>query len=204
MVGSGKGPFAPSGDGSVFIATMYSFGKDPVCVGVDGIVTCMGVFLAHGGMLYAIHVPFQASATNDLGREAFIAYVHREDPNFQGANAKLYGVTNNNARGTAVDEVRQYAKSLKVDYTVFCQLRENLGDKKSPDAAAVVCELLGGHGPVLKYQKHSTANWQAGPGVRRAGHYHNGSMADILAVPNTDVASGWQLVNAGNSDLKLL
>ncbi len=189
----------------MFIATMYSFGKDPLCVGVDGIVTCMGVFLAYNGTLYAIHVPFQSSATNDFGREAFVAYVRREEPNFQGGNAKLYGVTNNDVRGGASEEVRQFAKNLKVDYAMFCTLRENLGDKKSPDSAAVVCEYLpGGQGPVMKYQKHSTANWQAGPGVRRAGHYQNGSMADILSVPNTDVASGWHLINATNCDLKML
>jgi len=169
----------------VFIATMYSFGKDAQCVGVDGIVSCMGVFLAHSGTLYAIHVPNQVSATNDLGREAFIAYVRREEPNFQGGGAKLYAVTNNESRGTAADEL--------------------LGDKKSPDAAAVVCEFhAGGPGTVLKYQKASTANWQKGAGVRRAGHYQNNSFTDILSVPNTDAANGWQLLNATNSDLKLL
>ena len=189
----------------MFIATMYSFGKDAQCVGVDGIVSCMGVFLAHSGTLYAIHVPNQVSATNDLGREAFIAYVRREEPNFQGGGAKLYAVTNNESRGTAADELRAYAKSLKVDYACICTMRDHLGDKKSPDAAAVVCEFhAGGPGTVLKYQKASTANWQKGAGVRRAGHYQNNSFTDILSVPNTDAANGWQLLNATNSDLKML
>ena len=97
------------------------------------------------------------------------------------------------------------AKSLKVDYACVCTMRDHLGDKKSPDAAAVVCEFhAGGPGTVLKYQKASTANWQKGAGVRRAGHYQNNSFADILSVPNTDATNGWQLLNATNSDLKML
>ena len=41
----------------MFVATMYSYGRDPQCAGVDGIVTCMGVFLSYGSMVYAIHLP---------------------------------------------------------------------------------------------------------------------------------------------------
>lgn len=189
----------------MFIATMYSYGRDPACVGVDGIVTCMGVFLSYQGMLYAVHIPDNGPEANAMGREAFVTFVQREEPGFRGKEAKLFGVTNNKARGTADVELAKIGKNLKVDYVVLTRLEEGLGDKNGPEAAAVVCEYFGGgKGPVLKYRQAATAGWTAGAGVGRMGHYRNASFDSIFTTANTDVSDGWILINAGNSHLKLM
>src|SRR5262245_58378261 len=122
----------------MFIATMYSFGKDNACVGVDGIVTCMGVFVSYGPTLYAIHSPFVATAVNGMGGEAFVAFVKKDSPPYHGSNARLYAVVNNDARGGAEEEVRAYRKGLKAAKTTFVRLRANVGPPNNT-AAAVIC-----------------------------------------------------------------
>jgi hypothetical protein len=190
----------------MFIATMYSYGKDSACVGVDGIRTCMGVFVAYEKMLYAIHVPWNSADKNDQGRAAFVSYVKKEAGTFRGKEARLYGVTNNKERGTAEDELRAYKKDLKPRQTVLIRLRENLGT--TPDAAAVLCEYVGngngGNGVVQKYRSADSTGWQTGGGTTRAGYYINPSMDSVFSTPSTAVSSGWHLVNFTNSDLILL
>jgi hypothetical protein len=182
----------------MYIATMYSYGKDPACVGVDGIVTCMGVFLAYNYNLYAIHVPFNQTGVNDAGRKAFATYVGIENPHYKGKNAKLYVVTNGDSRGSARAEAQQYKETFKAGQATFITLRSKVG----PDAAAaVLCEFYKGTGVIVKYQPHATAGWEIGDGVRRAGHYHNASFDSVYSKAG---AEGWELANCHNSDLAIL
>jgi len=187
----------------MFIASMYSFGRHDYRVGVDGIVTCMAVFLSYGGRLYAIHVP--ADNNRDLGWMTFVDYVRQQEPNFNGANARLWCVTNNNQRPNADVELTRYARELGVRHPVHVRLINNLGAQGMPNAAAILCHFLpDGRGPVLSYRQHAEGMWQAGLGTRRAGHYHNAALPANLGIPVAGLANGWHLVNATNSDLMQL
>jgi hypothetical protein len=188
----------------VFIAQMYAIGKDPQSVGVDGIITCMGVFLAYNQNLYAVHVPFNGAATNDLGREAFAAYVEKENPNYRGKDARLYAVVNGLPRGGAEDEVRSYLRRLKAGSTTFMRLTAGLGPTDNPVSAAVVCEFAAiGNGVLLKYQRHATANWQKGLGRARAAHYSIANPDDRFGVAST-AGPGWLFVNYHTANLSSL
>ncbi|MCB9553092.1 MAG: hypothetical protein H6705_14690 [Myxococcales bacterium] len=70
----------------MFIATMFSYGSDTDAVGVDGIQTCIGLFLDTGARFYAIHIPFQPQHYV-TARNAFVAYVNLTEPNFDRAAA---------------------------------------------------------------------------------------------------------------------
>jgi hypothetical protein len=188
----------------MFIAQMWAIGKDPQCVGVDGIVTCMGVFLAYNHVLYAIHSPFVGTAANDLGREAFAYYIEKDIPNYRGKHARLYAVVNGIPRGVAEDEVRTYRRRLKAGSTTFMRLTAGLGPVANPASAAVICEFAGlGNGIVVKYQAHATANWQAGLGRARATHYHMANPDDRFGVAST-AGPGWIFVNYQTAELSSL
>lgn len=185
----------------MFIATMYSYGTHGACVGVDGIITCMGVFLSHGGALYAIHIPDNSKDVNAQGREAFATYVEMTANNYKGKHARLYAVVNNGPRNGAEDEVRGIAKRLGIKGKEATFIR--LGNSVAGQAAAVIGELApNGSSVIVKFQPHATANWQQGGlGVARAGYYKNPSFNSIFSVPSTSVAAGWALANYSNSDL---
>ena len=183
----------------MFIAEMWAIGEDPQCVGVDGIQTCMGVFVAYNQTLYAIHSPGMTDATNRLGRLAFVYYIKKQNPQFKGKHAKLYAVVNGNHRNQAEEEVREYQSDLKAGASTFIRLHHNVL------AAAVVCEFLpNGTSVVLKYKLHANAGWQNGLGQPRATHYHMANPDHRFGVASTSVAQGWQLVNYTIADLKSL
>lgn len=183
----------------MFIATMYSYGKDPLSVGVDGIVGCMAVFLKYGDMLYAIHLPDNSPATNKLGRDAFAKYVKQEEPQFAPGNAHIYFVLNNNNRLDMIKEVKGLCVALKIQSAEIVRLRDNLGPVNAPGAAAVLCERIGDV-CVMKYRDANEVNWQTG-GVVRAGYYHNASMDGSYKI-NSAVSQGWHVVTAANSTLR--
>ncbi|MEZ5402855.1 MAG: hypothetical protein R2729_24475 [Bryobacteraceae bacterium] len=183
----------------MFIANMFCYGCDPNCVGVDGIVGCMGVFLAHNGTLYAIHVP--DTTTKAAGRTAFVSYVTGHDPAFNGANAELFGVLNGPNRGDAFLELAAYNQALNVRKLTVVRLNEHLGPKGlMQDAAAVLCEFIPTTNECrLKYQRHADVNWVAGAGTARAGTY--GALPDGRLSANAAPSQGWHLVDSTNSSI---
>ena len=189
----------------MYIATMYSYGMDNDCVGVDGIDSCMGVFLVYDRMMFAIHVPNNSSEVNEQGKETFVTFIKKQIPKYKGSNARLYAVVNNISRGKpgAEDEVRGYITRLKPAETVFTRLRDNV----SGVAAAVLCELapIGSRGVALKYQPHATAGWQNNSGgTPRSGSYKNHGYDGVFSVSSTSGVAGWVPVNISNSDMTLL
>jgi hypothetical protein len=184
----------------VFIATMYSFGKDTESVGVDGIVGCMGVFLAFGKNLYAIHVPDTAERF-DMGRNAFVTYVKQQAPKFKGGDAKLFCILNGDNRPDAAREMVKYCMDLFVGHYTTVRLRKHLGGQgSSQGSAAVLCELQGTGECRLKYLKADQVNWTKGQGTVRAGYYHNSSMSDVLWTSGAAM-NGWRLVDIDNSNI---
>jgi hypothetical protein len=186
---------------AMFIATMYSYGSDPECVGVDGIVGCMGVFLAYNGMLYAIHIP-DTPARFTSGRTKFVAYVNQQAPAFDGKQAHLYGVLNGVNRSGAYLELLEYAAALSVKRITTIRLNENLGTKGAmQDSAAVLCEFIPHTGNCrLKYQKAASVKWTRDTETVRAGYYDVGSY-DLVLGTSAALSNGWILVDAQNSTI---
>jgi len=179
----------------MFIATMYSYGMDDDCVGVDGIRGCMGVFLAYRPALYAIHLPDNAQR-NDLGRQEFVNFIQQQIPGFQGNNARLYGVVNGANRPSALSELKHFGQDLGIGTFTFVRLRKNLGvEGAQQDAAAVLCEYIPGSiDCMLKYQRADDVTWRKGVGKVRDGFYHNGSFIDIYSTSSPRVSNGWNVV----------
>ena len=186
----------------MFIATMYSYGWDANIVGVDGIVTCMGVFYASPTNLYAIHIPDNSEAVNKKGADAFVKFVKGAAEN-KTPDGKLYGVVNGTPRAHAMAEMKY--------------LREQLGLKAGPkrmlyrlkninEAAAVVCEYgpnKDKDGPILLCRTHASANWKTDHenAKGRSDFYHNQSFDTKLGKKEVGVHKGWTLVNATSADL---
>jgi hypothetical protein len=185
----------------MFVATMFSYGSDDECVGVDGIRGCMAVFLAYGKMVYAIHVPDNTEERNKMGKDAFVTYIRQQIPKFSGSDAQLFGVVNNNNRPSFEKEMFEYCKDLFVGRVTLVRLRDNLGaDRSQPDAAAVLCERKDGGLCVLKYQKADDVKWGVGVGTARAGYYFNASFTDVKSA-SAAVSQGWNVVGPQNSTL---
>jgi hypothetical protein len=186
----------------MFIATMFSYGKDAECVGVDGIVGCMGVFLVYNKMLYAIHVPDNPNKL-DMGRDAFVKYVRQEEAKFSGSDATLYGVLNGDNRPDAAKELQAYCRDLFVGRVSIVRVRKNLKVGLTEQAASVLCEFVSASAACnLKYQRNADVKWIKDVGTLRAGFYHNASMSDRLSA-SAALANGWSLVDGGNSTIEV-
>jgi hypothetical protein len=192
----------------MFIATMFSYGKDPHSVGVDGIRSCMGVFLAYQQMLYAIHVPQGVQARLDEGRTKFASYVKEQIPALVGKNAQLFSVVNGKERATQSEEMQTYCKELGVGRVTLVQLDKELGVQPLyHDAAAVLCEFIHGTDQCrLKYQRADDVKFEENAlgTPSRAGYYFNNSFDKVLSTPtpmNTSPSKGWNVVSASNSTI---
>jgi hypothetical protein len=163
----------------MFIAEMYSYGKDKNCVGVDGIVDCI---VLYDDRLFAIHIPCTTKSVK-TGWEAFANYFAAKNPTYT-KGARLYAVVNGGSRPDAEAEVRQYAALLNAKMT-FIRLT---ADTKA--AAAVLCQRSPHTGGVdLMYRKTADAGWVAGTGKARAGFYSTDIGDHRYGVSSTD---GWQ------------
>lgn len=185
----------------MFIATMYSYGDDTECVGVDGIRGCLGIFLATTTRLYAIHVP-DTPAHFDTGRNAFVAHVQAREPGLDPTTARLFAVMNGTNRPGAYGELLQYSQALGVHKRMTVRVEEFLGPKGSnQDAAAIVCERIPGSTECrLKYKRAADIHWQNGVGTVRAGHYHMDSFDAVLST-NPALGQGWHMVDDTNSTI---
>jgi hypothetical protein len=176
----------------MFIAEMWEFGKDSNCVGVDGIITCMGVFVLYDNKLFAIHQPHSSVGINKQGRDAFVAYFMRKNPGYDGG-AKICAVVNGTPRTGAEDEVREFQRLLDAETTIFIRITG------VEDSIAIVCERDPlADGINLKYKKHSEAGWISGSGKKRAGYYKNDIGDHKYAVASTD---GWAPIVKSNAQI---
>jgi hypothetical protein len=187
----------------MFIATMYSYGMDNDCVGVDGIRGCMGVFLAYRPALYAIHLPDNPQR-NDLGRQTFVTFIKQKIPGFQGNTARLYGVVNGANRPSALSELKQLCQDLGIGSFTFVRLRKNLGaEGAQQDSAAVLCEFIPQSSECkVKYQRADDVKWTKGVGTVRDGFYFNNSFSDIYSADiGKLLVTGWNVVDENNSSI---
>ena len=183
----------------MFIATMYSYGSDANCVGLDCIRGCMGVFLSYRNMLYAIHVPENLAVRNDMGRHAFLTYVKQQIPNFSGSDASLYCVVNNTNRNEVEREMFEYCQDFFIGRVTLIRLQKHLGPSPSqPDGAAVLCERKDNNVCTFKYMKYDDVKWGVGVGAPRAGYYFNASFTDVKSTGGA-VSQGWNVVDSDNS-----
>jgi hypothetical protein len=154
----------------MFIAGMFEYGKDDNCVGVDGIETCMGVFVSYGTQLFAIHVPDNTEESKKQGRDEFVNYFIRENAGYH-EGATIYAVVRNGFREGAEAEVRGYHDRLSASETNFIRLNVN-----TKFGTAIVCRRDRTRGIKLKFIEFTHAGWNPGAGKARDGFYHNGSI----------------------------
>lgn len=180
----------------MFIATMFSYGSDTDAVGVDGIQTCIGLFLDTGARFYAIHIPFQPQHYV-TARNAFVGYVNLTEPHFDRAAARLYAVINGTYRNEVYREVLDYGLALG-GVRRFKIVRVS---GLMTDSAAIILERIPFNNERrLKYLRAGSVRWQHGVGTVRSGFYHNGSMQDVLSV-DTNLSHGWRVVDDSNASI---
>lgn len=179
---------------------MYSYGSDPVCVGVDGIKTCMGIFLDTGAQLHAIHIP--ATASEHEGIDAFVRYVQATEPGFDRGTARLYGVMNTDQRDNGVELLRSCAQRLGVARWQAVKVEEYLRHGAGRSAAAIICRRVGGE-IQLEYKLADSFDWRRDEPTttRRAGFYRTDYYDQVYS---TDVGpgTGWISINAANSTIE--
>jgi hypothetical protein len=185
------------GKSAMYIAETFDYGHDANCVGVDGIVDCMGVFVLHNNVLYAIHQPNNFDKkTIKLGRDTFAT--HLEANHAYKGGGKVYVVVNCTSRGDEETkyEVQQYHKLLSAQTTKLYRITAHPGV-----SIAVVCErnLVGGD-VTLKYTTHALAGWVVG-GSARDGYYQNPSIGN--SGYTTPTTGGWTVINPGSAVITL-
>jgi hypothetical protein len=179
----------------MFIAEMYEYGADNDCVGVDGIDSCMGVFVLYDNRLFAIHQPNNDEAKNKLGRDKFIAYFNTDNPSY-ASGAKIYAVLNGNSRGKDAEaELREYQRSLRADEAKLVRISGYAGN-----SLAIVCERNGSTGNFdLKCKKASEAGWMSRLGKERSDYYQKDIGGHAYGVSST---AGWaSVVDPGNAQI---
>jgi hypothetical protein len=183
----------------MFIATMFSYGQDNSSVGVDGIRSCMGVFLHHAGTLYAIHVPDNPMRLA-AGRAAFVTHVQAQTGQLTVPGARIYAVVNGNERMSAREEIAEYCRDLGIATATVVRLRAMNGTIGThQDSVAVICERRSGTADcILKYQLADSVAWQQGVGTVRSGFYFNNSFTDVLSNSGA-VSQGWNVVDESNA-----
>jgi hypothetical protein len=180
---------------------MYNYGKHAQVVGVTGIESCMGVFVRHGNMLYAIHIPDHGGKA--AGGQAFAQYVQQQDGTVINSAAQLIGVINRTHRtGSPQDEVRAIAVTLVLPR--FTMIRLISTPTKNNQSTAVICQPMPGKpDTIIKAMPHDSVPYTAVGAVARDGYY---SM-DIGIAPrtaNTAVSAGWTLVEHANSSIAVV
>ncbi len=209
----------------MFIARMYSWGSDDDCVGLDGIETCMGVFVAYNGLntLFAIHVPacgdsgaMTGQQKLTQGRNSFVNYVRNQIPGFDGDNAKLFVVASIGGNRDFVTETFEYCQDFNIDFATFVRpggknkatlmrVTNDLTGARSLDGVAVLCLRDHARNIIFKYQKASQVRWTKASTTganavpeQRAGFFFNGGYIDNYSC-STSAAGGWTIATKENS-----
>ena len=200
------------GQRTMYIGDMFCYGQSTDSVGVNGIVGCMGVFVASGQTLYAIHMPDSINY-NTPGRNAFVQFVGGAIGN--GNAATVIGVLNNDNRPSAAAELREIARGLGASSYRMVRLRKHIDIRPSgePEAAAVLCMYtpngyVQGTGMTfssnveLRYQMDKRVRWVDGQGEARSGQYR-AMRGDSRLWTNAAWGAGWNAVDSTNCDLTM-
>jgi hypothetical protein len=164
----------------MYIAEMYAYGTDNDCVGVNGIVTCMAIFVLRNYWLQAIHVPNDSQ--KEAGRDALLSYFTQKNMgNTDGA--MLYAVVNGTSRAGAEDEVRGYQSRLNPTKTTFVRFMP-----KVQGGVAFICQrVLGVNKAVLKYKTTEHGEWWVkNLGNARGGYYRMDNGDNKYGVASTE------------------
>ena len=197
----------------MYIADMFCYGKSAEFVGVNGIVGCMGVFLAYNKMLYAIHIPDSINY-NSVARTEFGKFIGREATGMDGNQAQVVAVLNNDNRPGGPAEVAAICKDLGVPRFTMIRLRKNIPispSSKEPAAVAVLCEFTPeSYVPNvgmqfsdtlrLKYQVDSRVRWEKNRGEARIGQYRAMRDDEKLYVSGA-LGAGWDWVDTTSGDI---
>lgn len=196
----------------MYLAHMYCYGKHANTVGVTGIAGCLGIFIAHNNMLYAIHIPPNSAITESRAREQFAEYVEGQDGTIKNsAVARLYGVTNRDYRQTAESDLysicgrlglRQF-RLIRLRSTPTATVQGSNRESIVKDSTAVICRFANGGSPndctfichpdaTLKYRKLANNN--------RAGSYRDFPEEDVDVDPNGLAA--WTSIVNGNASMR--
>jgi hypothetical protein len=187
----------------MYIGDMFCYGSSTDSVGVNGIVGCMGVFVASGQTLYAVHMPDSINY-NGPGRTAFTQFVTGAG-GWNAANATMIGVLNGDNRPGAGAELADIARGLGIGSFRTVRLRKHIDRSGSgePVAAAVLCLFKPTTTQIeLRYQMDSRVRWSEGNGEARAGQYR-AMRGDSRLSTNPGWGAGWEAVGSDSCDLAL-
>lgn len=188
----------------MYIGDMFCYGQSTDSVGVNGIVGCMGVFVACGPTLFAIHMPDSINY-NTVGRDAFVQFVGGAG-GWNAGTATMIGVLNNDNRPGAQAELRSIARGLGLGTVRMVRLRRDIDIKPSlePVAAAVLCLRKPVSGELeLRYMMDRQVRWTEGQGEARSGQYR-AMRGDALLSTNPAWGAGWHPVDGTTCDLSLI
>jgi hypothetical protein len=187
---------------------------DQSAVGVTGISSCIGLFVAapYPGMMYAIHIPYNAIAT--MGRSKginvqhqgvfrFADFVKSQTGNLGGDQLKMFCAVNGDQRKTLKDDVGEAAEILGLKKIEVVRIYKNLKITGGDAASVAVALLRKGDGYAMLYKQNSDVFWVKGAnggGRVRSGFYSNSSQDDII---NADV-SGWHRAEPPNAKISIL
>jgi hypothetical protein len=182
----------------MFIADMYCYGMDANAVGVTGISGCMGVFVATGAMLYAVHIPDTATpGKNALGGTTFADFVTQQvgqplDPNA----SQMICVLNYTQRQQAHEEGYAIARRLGLRRFALWRMEKNIDvSTGNPKAIWVLWQRLALGGLELRYRPDADFTPTQGGGTARSGTYSPWGADKRYTVD----ASGWYLGSAPNA-----
>jgi hypothetical protein len=173
---------------------MRCFGRDTDCVGVNGIETCMGIFLATDEHIYAFHITSGTENADKQGIHQFVEYILGNEPHFNPDAARLYGVMNADKRPNGVDLLNLCAERLGVSQCKPVKLTDLPKTMSGRAAAAVLCRRVGAE-IQLMYKQNDSVTWTAGGGTARGG-YHGYALEDDTRL-STDIDETWRTVGNG-------
>jgi hypothetical protein len=191
----------------MFIATMFSYGKDHECVGVDGIKSCMGVFLNYNdAMLYAIHAPHNGENVLTQGRTQFVNYVRQQIVNYDPTRAQIVVVLNGGNRAKAGDEITEYCRLLQVNQATLYRVRKHIPIllMNDPASVAVIYQVYTDQFRTwrkVKYQRARESIWTTN-GSARDGFYNTPMYTKQYYAP-TAAGHGWYEADDDNSDIEV-
>jgi len=195
----------------MYFADMFCFGYDPDCVGVTGIVGCMGIFVATDDLLYSIHVTAGSVPEERLGAQKFGSFVNRCETPQKIARAKVFCVVNGGARLKLSNDLEPFAKAIGVKLITAVRIFENLAPMSQAvgkgsrwdqmKAVAVAFKRGQAQGEfVIRYKQESEVQWLNG--AQAGGKYRDGwyNRAHYKEVRTVDPGfAGWHVVNNTNS-----
>lgn len=190
----------------MYFANMFCYGRDNNCVGITGIVGCMGVIYKGLGTLYAVHIP-DNSQWNAKGGEVLADFVLNNENN--PGKGEMFVFLNGTNRPNAEDEVKAIYFKLKKPATTLCRIMKNLGEKSggnfADSVAIVVRQIIGGLQQL--YKPDAQCGWKDG-GSPETGQYRANDAFKGNKVPK-DLEpewspNGWYPVDEKNCTVKKL